>query len=105
MGFVAMCTHTPDSSPRWYHTPNEPRPPEYTSGPLVGTQLFLAKIICPVFGHAVDRRALHDLGLDGFLWIVKSPRRQCCQVYFREQHLYAEANARRLALESKQNQA
>jgi hypothetical protein len=98
---VAMRTQ----HPRWYHLLEEPKPPEFAHGPLVGTQLFLAQIICPAFGHAVDRRALHGLALDGFLWVVKSPGRQRCHAFFRDHHLYAEANSNRLALESEQKQA
>jgi hypothetical protein len=90
--------------PPWYHPREEPRPPEYKFGPLVGTQLFLAKIICPVFNHAIDRRALQGLARADFLWIVKSPGCQCCRVYFSDDNLYAQANKNRLVLESEQKQ-
>lgn len=90
--------------PRWYHLLTEPKPPEFALGPLVGTQLYLATIICPAFGYAVDRRALQGLALDGDLWIVKSPVRQRCRVYFRDQVIFAQANANHLSLKSKQKE-
>jgi hypothetical protein len=95
----------PAPDPRWYHLLEDPKPPEFAHGPLVGTQRFLAKIICPVFGHAADPRAIHGLALDGDLWIVKSPRRQCCRAYFRDRMLYAAANASYLGHKNEQKEA
>jgi hypothetical protein len=93
----------PAARPRWWHTIEEPRPPEFSPKSLGGNQILLATWICPVFGYKVDRRNLHDLALDGMLWIVKSPRRQHCLVHFRDQdkEKYAAANARRLDFEQK----
>jgi hypothetical protein len=79
-------------------------PPQFMSKSLSGNQAQLMKWVCPAFGLKPDRRNLHGLALDGLVWIVKSPDRRLCLVYFRtqDQHRYAEANQNRLDLERKQ---
>lgn len=84
------------SRARWWHSFQEQRPPEFAFGPLTGAQLDLAQWICPCWGYKPDIRALQRLGEMGDVWIIKAPHHRPCRVFFREQHLYSEANARRL---------
>ena len=77
---------------RWWHSPEETRPPEFPHGPLKGKQIALAEAICPYLKRATSRVALHTLGKDGILWIVKY-RSQLCEVFFRDHVTWSESNA------------
>lgn len=79
----------------WCHEPGIPRPPEYKKGPLRGTQIFLADVVCPPAGREPDPRALQRLGRTGVIWIERYGT-QDFAVYFMDDDLWPQANARYL---------
>jgi hypothetical protein len=87
-----------------YHPESEPRPAEFTLGPLVGNLKVLAAVIGPSFGYGKDRRSLQRLGKDNAIWVGKV-RGQCYKVFFRGEDRTIYATANQAYMERKQRKA
>lgn len=93
---------------RWWRTNEEAKKlsNEFPHGPITANNLTLvARIVCPTWGLAHDRRAVQRLARAGDVLIVKSDHCQQCQVFFRHQSLYEEANANLQALKNSHQRA
>jgi len=69
----------------WWHAREERIPDKFAHGPVIGNQSRLALAICPLFGDgAKEPRVLHQIGVDGYIWIVRI-RPQLLWVWFQEE--------------------